>query len=397
MVMKIHRPKMTGKPQSILLVDSRDGLPCPLAALWLDHLSHQSRPNTLISYARDVANLYLWTEKANICLLERFSNLSGFTGAEISSLVGALSTGAHGQQLSPVTLTRRLMAVSNFIEFQMERYLDRAVIDDQRFLKGTKRLSRIKRHIAKRSLSRVEAESHTKKTMPLSQDALKCIFDALHPDSADNPFKTYTIKLRNYCIFRLLTEAWLRRSELVLLELEDVDLGSMPTVKVKYSGGININDRLDNAAVKTKGRIIPISKDLAYYLAEYIDFHRANKPIHSGVSTALFLNSKDGKRLTSSSISRLANSLPEKITSLKKITPQINAHMFRATGATLFMRKATNSPVSNSELINKGAIHDMMVYLGGWSAKSSMPQRYAQRAVIENINRKILDRYSDED
>ncbi len=71
-----------------------------------------------------------------------------------------------------------------------------------------------------------------------------------------------------------MLETLARRGEVVLIELDDVDLGPSPTIRIKRPSDINRERRLDGASLKTRGRIVPITASVAAVLNEYISDHR---------------------------------------------------------------------------------------------------------------------------
>ena len=54
-----------------------------------------------------------------------------------------------------------------------------------------------------------------------------------------------------------MLETLARRGEVVLIELDDVDLGPSPTIRIKRPSDINRERRLDGASLKTRGADSP--------------------------------------------------------------------------------------------------------------------------------------------
>ncbi|WP_425476982.1 tyrosine-type recombinase/integrase [Novilysobacter arseniciresistens] len=190
------------------------------------------------------------------------------------------------------------------------------------------------------------------------------------------------IKVRNYCLFHVTIAVLARRSEAVLLELMDLDLGASPSVLIKMPTLAMSRRRRDGAALKTKGRQVPISANLAELLRCYVYEFRPLLLKNGRPSTSLFLSDRDGRRLSSGAfnqILRKAANLPE----IQRLGKRLHPHALRHAGATAARRTITSNGATHDELA------ECLTYLGGWSPGSPMVQHYTRAAISERVAKLI--------
>ena len=123
------------------------------------------------------------------------------------------------------------------------------------------------------------------------------------------PFGEGYAACRDRMIMILFYEAGLRLSELVGLNVADVDMGASV---IKVLGKRN------------KERIIPFATELRRELLHYLDERSAFAGSDSG---ALFLSSKGG-RVSGSSVYRMVRTQLSRVTSVKKKSPHVLRHSF---------------------------------------------------------------------
>ncbi|MEF8687925.1 UNVERIFIED_CONTAM: site-specific integrase [Comamonas sp. A-3] len=242
------------------------------------------------------------------------------------------------------------------------------------------------RTLRKRILEEANKGEGPKCATALSEKEIALIESVMHPLSDLNPFKDPRVRVRNYCIFRLLNFTGMRRSELVLLELDDVNLSSSPTITIKAPSISNKSKRRDGANLKTLGRELPISLDLAQEIEEYREIWREELARPKRPSPALFLSAKDGRRLCANTINSIFDYLycvPE----ISKMGKRIHPHGIRTTGLTEIRRK-----IQKSEGATESNLHDELAYAGGWVQGSQMVTHYTRAAISENLALKIRNR-----
>ena len=123
------------------------------------------------------------------------------------------------------------------------------------------------------------------------------------------PFGEGYAACRDRMILVLFYEAGLRLSELVSLDVEDVDM-SASVIKVKGK--------------RNKQRIVPFAAELKNELNRYLQERESFAKSSSG---ALFLSSKGG-RISNSSVYRMVKTRLSLVTSVKKKSPHVLRHSF---------------------------------------------------------------------
>ncbi len=395
MYVKVLQEQKLSRPQYFVRLIRKDdgglhpiltvgGRPLVLPNLWADELSLSTRFNTVRSYLADITLLYRWADKSGIDLHERFSSLTPFRKAELRQLANAACVKADGTSASAATCDRRLQSIRYFIAFAVDNFVEQKSIDFQGMSQAEKNKQAMHNRLGRLFSSKINVAPGPQPSTPLSSDELKVVSDVLHPASELNPFRGKSVRFRNYCMFHLAVETWARRSELVLLEIADLEFGSTPTVCLKAPSTKNANRRRDGANLKTRGRVIPISKELGGLLQAYVcgvrdDLLRPGVP-----STALFVSARDGRRLASGAFNTLMRQVAEvpQVSALKK---RLHPHGLRATGASLFRIQAG----AKENGLSKDEFRDCITYLGGWNSNSKMVQRYTRQAIYDRIQKRL--------
>lgn len=167
----------------------------------------------------------------------------------------------------------------------------------------------------------------------LKKESIERIFSALH-----NPTTTNTLLVkRNLAMFYVLLFCGLRREELLLLQVRDVDIErKMLTV------------RAENSKIP-RTRHIPLHSTALMYVKDYLKERRMQ------VSAFLFL-SKQNKELSMNGLTTIIQSLR------KRTGVQFHLHQFRHTFAMNFL-KSSNNIVKLKQLMGHSDIRMTLVYL----------------------------------
>ena len=358
----------------------RKGLPILLPNLWIDELCISARPNTVESYLRDILIIYNWATSELINLDERFKSLRGLSNSELSALAFALcTTKVSKNPASRATCVRRLESVKNFIRFAFDHHIEniRPCLADQ--AQAEKNCVNQIKKLSKKINHFVNLSPEPRSSSNLSTTDLDTIESIINPDSPFNPFKEQRVRIRNYCLFLVAIETFARRSEIVLLEFTDVELSDQPTITIKHPSAANRSKRRDGASLKTKGRVIPISLELANLLGDYIDKVRKDFLFPRRPTTALFLSTKDGRRLSANTFNQILTKISRHPNS-DNVSNRIHPHGLRATGANILRRKIKLAGKSSGvDLV------ESMSYLGGWVQDSPMVRQYTRTALSESL------------
>jgi integrase/recombinase XerD len=249
-------------------LDSMDGL----FEKYQQHLSDESKlsANTLESYLRDIRQFM------------RFLENKGQTAndMELNKVVEYYMTRLSEQGVSASTLLRKLSSLRNFYRFMISKgYTD----TDPTLKVGTPKSEKKPADIL------TEQEIHILLEQPVGDD-----------DKS----------VRDKAMLELLYATGLRVSELIALDIEDIDLDS---------GSLTCKKR-------DRGKIIPINPAGLMYLHQYITKVRVGM-IADGNERALFVN-VHGARMTRQGFWKIIKHYNRKSGIKKEITPNMLRHTF---------------------------------------------------------------------
>jgi integrase len=355
-----------------------EGVPVILANLWTEDLLHKSRLNTAENYLRDVAIAYEWALSRDSPLERKLERLAVFSSTELTSLAERLCSTKRGAGASQATCTRRFEAIKSFIDFSFEHYVELNQLSLLEQLQAEKNKNKNLQNLKKKIIKIAQQSEPSQPATPLDSSEQALVMDILTPGNSKNPFKSTQTQARNYCLFLVMLETLARRGEAVLIELDDVELGPTPTIRIKRPSDTNRERRNDGASLKTRGRVVPISASLAAVLDDYIADHRAKLLKPKRPCTALFVSSRDGRRLSARTVNTILR-IVAGILSLIKSSTRIHPHGLRSTGTNIARKKLENSGAPS---IN---VKDALAYLGGWSPNGQSVQNYSRQAISDRL------------
>lgn len=144
-------------------------------------------------------------------------------------------------------------------------------------------------------------------------------------------------EFRNYIYFRLALDTGLRLNELVNIKIKNIDLD---------------NNMIEITVTKTdRDRVVIFSNRTKVLLTTFILAYAKDKEY-------LFFNSKNGKKLSKSTIHSMTLSLKKKL----RIKENFNPHSWRHTFATSFIRKNGNIVILK-ELLGHSNVRTTQKYL----------------------------------
>ena len=354
------------------------GTPVILANLWAEDLLHSSVLNTTENYLRDVAIAYDWALGRGVSLELKLERLAIFSPMEITSLAQRLCRTAQGQSARQSTCIRRLESIKSFIDFSFDHYIELGRLSLAEQTQAEKNKSKIIKKLRKKILQNSKQSEPSIPATALTQAEVLQIIKVLDPDSPSNPFSTPEIRSRNFCMTQVMLETLARRGEVVLIELDDLDLGYRPTIRIKRPTINNQQMRKDGASLKTRGRVVPISTDLAKALDDYISNYREKLLFPRRPSTVLFISSRDGRRLSARTVNTVIRTMAGS-PALEGLGKRLHPHGLRSTAANIARGLLENSPAAN---IN---VTDSLAFLGGWSPDSPMVQQYTRQSISDRL------------
>lgn len=355
-----------------------EGVPVILANLWAEDLLQKSRLNTVENYLRDAAIAYEWALGRGSPLEGKLERLAVFSSTELTSLAERLCSTKRGAEASQSTCARRLESIKSFIDFSFEHYVELNRLSLLEQSQAEKNKNKNLRNLHKKVIKIAQQSEPSLPATSLDSNEQALLESVLSPGDSRNPFNSVQTQTRNHCLFLVMLETLARRGEVVLIELNDVDLGPSPTIRIKRPSDINRERRKDGASLKTRGRVVPISASLAASLNEYISDHRAKLLKPRRPCTALFVSSRDGRRLSARTVNTVLRTVAACI-GLPKFSTRIHPHGLRSTGANIARKRLENSGAPS---IN---VKDALAYLGGWSPNSECVQQYSRQAISERL------------
>ena len=227
--------------------------------------------HTLRAYAGDLRSF----EEYMSMLDESLGFLNADTDVVRSWVASLMDTGA-----APSSVCRKLSSLRTFYQFLQSA--NPAISNPAAVLQGPKRRKRLPTFVREEEMDSLIDE------VPFGEGYAAC---------------------RDRMILVLFYEAGLRLSELVSLDVEDVDM-SASVIKVKGK--------------RNKQRIVPFAAELKNELNRYLQERESFAKSSSG---ALFLSSKGG-RISNSSVYRMVKTRLSLVTSVKKKSPHVLRHSF---------------------------------------------------------------------
>jgi len=202
------------------------------------------------------------------------------------------------------------------------------------------------------------------------------VADYLNPK---NPFKSESIRKRNYLMFMLLRKLGIRRGELLSIKIDDLNLtGNNPAIFIRRTHDDPIDTRINQAVAKTKERRLVISLEISNLIDEYIINYR-NKIPNANRHPYLFVTHRKGiSQGNPLSVSTFDNII---IPTMKKVDKKfsiIHPHIFRHEWNLDFSRKvdlnnklAKENKANYTEITPEAEAKYRQHWMGHASEKSS--------------------------
>jgi tyrosine recombinase XerC len=230
------------------------------------------------------------TEKSYLYDLNEFADFCGRNGAlsekDITSVViRKYLSDISLKKFSRNTVIRKLSAVRSFINYLIENN----IITQNPF-----------------DFITTPKKQHTLPSF-LTEEEVRKLIEANTPDKILSKDPEYPFAFRDYAILMLLYSSGLRRSELVGLNIGDVDF---------FSGFVRVYGK------GRKERTVPFGDHAFKALKDYIDTRTDTSP-----SSPLFLN-KSGKRLSDTAVFLILKKLARRAKFTRKIKPHMLRHSF---------------------------------------------------------------------
>ena len=248
---------------------------------FLDHLAKEKRysPNTLAAYRGDLNQLAAYAKSEGLKECADPPNVR--LNAELLS--GYLRS-LNERKYAPSTLARKIATAKSFLKFMVDS-------------------GRLKGDLASKLASPRVTKALPK---PLSVSEVRRLL-------AEPAKLSSTEARRDRAMLELLYATGLRASELMALNVDDIDL---KTGKVRCAGR------------NSRDRVIPIDRYIAKVIKEYIDVVRLEL-LNNEKETALFLNRR-GERLTRQGFWQIVQGYAGRAGLGTEVTPRALRHSFAA-------------------------------------------------------------------
>ncbi|MFC0349852.1 tyrosine-type recombinase/integrase [Undibacterium danionis] len=205
---------------------------------------------------------------------------------------------------------------------------------------------------------------------------IKLLFETVHLDSEQNPWKSDRVRIRNQLIIYWLFHTGIRRGELLNLKITDINFRG-DTVTIARRADDEEDPRLHQPVVKTRDRKIPLSSSLVSMTLNYITKCRSEID-GSQAHPFLFVSDRKGSPLSLSVIneifSDIRNSAPDYF-------EHLTAHVLRHTWNDNFSKEVDELK------LKQGDEESMRSFLMGWSPTSGSAATYSRRHVREKAKR----------
>jgi len=203
----------------------------------------------------------------------------------------------------------------------------------------------------------------------LAPRALERLLEVIQPGHPENPWRTATQE-RNNLLVRWYLKLGLRRSELLVVQVSDIDFASGEVLIARRP--IDKEDpRVSKPNVKTNDKLLPLDPVLAHDTHRYVLRGRRGTG-RASKNPYLFVATPSGRPLSLSAVNLVFTQLRRKVPELPEdLTP----HVLRHTWNDQFSELADKEGYSNAEETK------MRSRLQGWSETSGTAATYTRRHV----------------
>lgn len=357
--------------RACLVFDSRSMLPEPLSSTYLVVNELGSISHTTLAFKATVlAQVVTWADQDKIDLIERFRSGRLFSHAEAVGLARHLminhkaGSNIRVLRVGSTTHAQKVRTAAIFFRWLRDKVTLELDADDQLVsvisLRVDQFINILEGQIVQGVKSRREGLSHEEQAELLRY---------VHPDTADNPFKPYN-RHRNYIIILMYIAFGLRLSELLKVALPDLYLNeSEPYFKI-YRKELFHDDRLDKPVLKTLGRDLPLSPDIARMLQCFL-VERRKFRASAKKSPFLILNSRhSAKPMSKRQVDHICEVIRDKNYKLTGLTPHRLRHTWNDNFNEAF-----------DQVLSDVAAEKYKNYLCGWASSSKQSVTYELKSI----------------
>ncbi len=321
----------SGELIPILLDD--EGMPIPLPNEFILSKLHSSS-NTRLRNLREIKLLYEWMQIHQIDLYERLIQKKPFTEAEITGSLAPFLRKNHEKKhkiikiaVGPNTSNQRLITIKDFLNWYMEVYIGTLPFTSSNYQYYLTYKARLISLLDRCSINSPPKNKNLDKGLT-SHEQLNLIKLIKPKVESQNP-----IEYRNYIMVMLMLSFGLRPGEVLSLRVEDIQLGSISSIRVHRRAPDIKDKRKQRPLIKRNGRTLAINdKSLAAELDLYITKWREmlDERNQTNLEWDYLIINKDGAPLSLPSITQYFQILRERHANVlpTKFSPKALRHTF---------------------------------------------------------------------
>jgi integrase len=353
--------------------------------------------NTLWADGQALMPLLLWANRHGIELEQRFAEGNFLTATEVSSFARAAKrrlrhlrraaapgrTAPPGRN-APTNLEAfrsphvppekgvatdfssfRIWVAREYLSWLADKTSPYQALSDRAHRERTEAREEMRRALKSHLTGR---GGKSKRKEGLTERQQSRLLEVIKPDSPENPWVQPYVRVRNQCLVTFLLGLGPRKGEALKQTIGHVDMGQLEVSIVRKPDDPNDSRRLE-PNVKRVGRIVPMEREVADQLSDYISDWRAVLP-GAEKTDFLFLTVK-GKPMSHEAVHKvftvLRNAVPE-------LPDNLSSHLLRHTWNDNYSVQMDKNRVTSANEIRTRS------YLMGWSETSGTAARYTQRS-----------------
>lgn len=365
-----------------LLVRAPFGLPDPeISEFVITQLRPKGRAvSTMSAYLSAIGAALSHFERAGIRLEERVATGTYFSTQEMTAFASFCKRGKHRLVIAPNEAAARYARFLDYVQWSAASFICRASSDIglDRAQKALRRFELRAAAVAPTPANPLPSPDVGKGFVAAQRELLETV---IRPGDERNPWKKPGVRYRNFAMISLATELGPRAGDVLSLKIRDIGLSHRPATVTFHRRHDDPEDsRRDQPVLKTKPRVLEISDALARTLERWIDRERSDRSAFPAARTHpfVFTNNRGdplGKRGYQLVFQELRTKFPE-------LGPLVS-HVFRHDWNERFTEMESAEGRDSANSVRE------QCYAMGWADRSTMPSRYARRAIAASANKKI--------
>lgn len=215
--------------------------------------------------------------------------------------------------------------------------------------------------------------------MGLPSDISSRLLAVTSKNSPENPWLGEFTKSRNELIICWLYYLGLRRGELLNVKISDIDFRAQTVLIVRRADSPE-DPRSKQPSVKTKDRLLPLSKSLCQLTLNFVKYIRPKWP-NATKHGYLFVADKSGAPMSLSALNKCFAFLRAHIPDLPK---DLSPHFMRHTWNDNFSKEMDDKKISDADE------QQIRSFLMGWSTTSRTSVIYSKRHLLDKAKKVSL-------